>query len=100
MSYLIVDVGGEGRVGDEPSHALDDLDVSLVDDDATVREDEVRDAVHGHALEDVEVDGVVVSFRGNGPAEKINRTSYFGLRPGIRTQDPDPSTQSHSHRSS
>ena len=65
--HLVIDVRRVGRVGDEPSHALDDLNVSFVDDDAAVGEDKVGDAVDNHALEDVEVYGVVVGLGRDGP---------------------------------
>ena len=64
---LIIDVWRKRRIGNVSSHALHDFELSLVDDDSAVGEDEFGDAVNRHALEDVEVDGVVVRLGGNGP---------------------------------
>ena len=54
--------------------------MAFVDDDATVGEDKVRDAVNGHAFEDVEVDGVVVRFRGNCPEKTKNILCWDDLK--------------------
>jgi hypothetical protein len=64
---LIIDVGRKRWIGNVSSHALHDFELSLVDDDSAVGEDEFGDAVNRHALEDVEVDSVVVGLGGDGP---------------------------------
>jgi hypothetical protein len=75
---LIIDVGRKRRIGNVSSHALHNFELSLVDDDSAVGEDEFGDAVDGHALEDVEVDSVVVGFGGDGPElERFVLGKYF-----------------------
>jgi hypothetical protein len=46
---------------------LHNFELSFIDDDSAVGEDEFGDAVNRHALEDVEVDSVVVGLGGDGP---------------------------------
>ncbi len=64
---LIIDVGRKRRIRNVSSHALHDFELSFVDDDSAVVEDEFGDAVNRHALEDVEVNRVVVCLGGDGP---------------------------------
>jgi hypothetical protein len=71
---LIIDVGRKRRIRNVSSHALHDFELSLVDDDSAVGEDEFGDAVNGHALEDVEVDRVVVGLSGDG--SRVERSVY------------------------
>ena len=53
---------------------MHDFELSLVDDDSAVGEDEFGDTVDGHALEDVEVNSVVVGLGGDGP--RVERIVY------------------------
>ncbi len=64
---LVIDVWGKRRIGNVSSHALHDFELSFIDDDSAVGEDEFGDAVNRHALEDVEVNRVVVGLSGDGP---------------------------------
>ncbi len=54
---------------------MHDFELSLVDDDSAVGEDEFGDAVDCHPLEDVEVNGVVVGLGGDGP--RLERFELF-----------------------
>ena len=67
FANLVIDVWRERESWNVTSHSLNNFELSFIDDNSTVGQNKFGNSVNGHPLEDVEVDGVVMGGRGDGP---------------------------------